>query len=84
MTREIVSNDFRRTGDNTLPKVFETNDDPYRNLRDAYYTFLADLRASFGTLSDQICHKASDPNKVTIVLNWNSLPNAQKMPNLPS
>ena len=42
------------------------------------YDSVKDLRASNGELSDQIYRDASDPNKLTIIFNWNSLANAQK------
>jgi quinol monooxygenase YgiN len=42
------------------------------------YDSVADLRTSNGELSDQIFRDASDPNKLTIVFNWDSLENAQR------
>jgi quinol monooxygenase YgiN len=42
------------------------------------YDSVAGLRASNGALSDQIFRDAGDPNKITVVLKWNSLVNAQK------
>ena len=42
------------------------------------YDSVAGLRASNGELSDQVFRDASDPNKLTLVFKWDSLPNAQK------
>jgi len=42
------------------------------------YDSVADLRTSNGELSDQIFRDASDPNKLTVIFQWDSLANAQK------
>ena len=42
------------------------------------YDSIAGLRASNGELSDQVFRDASNPNKLTLVFKWDSLPNAQK------
>ena len=42
------------------------------------YDSVADLRSSSGELSDQIFRDASDPNKLTVIFQWDSLANAQK------
>jgi quinol monooxygenase YgiN len=42
------------------------------------YDSVAGLRASNGELSDQVFRDASDPNKITLIFKWDSLPNAQK------
>jgi quinol monooxygenase YgiN len=42
------------------------------------YDSVAGLRHSNGELSDQIYRDASDPNKLTLVFQWDSLPNAQR------
>ena len=42
------------------------------------YDSVSGLRASWGALSDQVFHDVSDPNKVTILVKWNTLANAQK------
>ena len=42
------------------------------------YDSVAGLRATNGELSDQVFRDASDPNKLTLVFKWDSLPNAQK------
>lgn len=47
------------------------------------YDSVADLRASNGELSDQIYRDASDPNKLTLIFEWDSLANAQKYANSP-
>jgi quinol monooxygenase YgiN len=47
------------------------------------YDSVAGVRASNGELSDQIYQDASDPNKLTILFNWNSLANAQKFAKSP-
>ena len=42
------------------------------------YDSVADLRSSSGELADQIFRDASDPNKLTVIFQWDSLANAQK------
>ena len=42
------------------------------------YDSKKDFRASNGALSSQVFHDAGDPNKVTVVLKWDSLAKAQK------
>jgi len=42
------------------------------------YDSLAEMRSTNGELSDQIYRDASDPNKLTLVFQWDSLANAQK------
>jgi len=42
------------------------------------YDSKKDFRASNGALSSQVFHDAVDPNKVTVVLKWDSLAKAQK------
>ena len=43
----------------------------------------AALRKSHGELSHQIFHDAADANNVTILLKWDSIPNAQKFASSP-
>ena len=47
------------------------------------YDSVADLRTSNGELSDHIFRDASDPNKLTVIFQWDSLANAQKYANSP-
>ena len=42
------------------------------------YDSVADLRSSSCELSDQIFRDASNPNKLTVIFQWDSLANAQK------
>lgn len=42
------------------------------------YDSVADLRARNGELSDRIYRDASDPNKLTVIFEWDSFENAQK------
>jgi heme-degrading monooxygenase HmoA len=42
-----------------------------------------DLRTSNGELSSQVYHDASDPNKVTVINQWDSLAKAQKFAHSP-
>jgi len=42
------------------------------------YDSLAELRVSKGQLSDKVYRDANNPNKLTILFNWNSLENAQE------
>jgi heme-degrading monooxygenase HmoA len=42
-----------------------------------------DLRTSYGEISTQIFHDASDPNKLTIINKWDSMANAQKFAHSP-
>jgi heme-degrading monooxygenase HmoA len=41
------------------------------------YDSMAALRASKGALSDLVFQGADDPNKVTVILNWDSLEKAK-------
>jgi quinol monooxygenase YgiN len=41
------------------------------------YDSMAALRASKGALSDMVFQAADDPNKVTIILNWDSMEKAK-------
>jgi quinol monooxygenase YgiN len=47
------------------------------------YDSVNDLRASNGELSDQIYRDANDPNRLTVILKWDSMANAQKYANSP-
>ena len=47
------------------------------------YDSVVDLRAANGELSDKIYHDANDPNKLTVIFEWDSLANAQKYANSP-
>jgi quinol monooxygenase YgiN len=51
-----------------------TNFSEWKNVYDS----AADLRTSFGGLSDRIYRDANDPNSLTVILNWDSIENAQK------
>jgi heme-degrading monooxygenase HmoA len=42
------------------------------------YDSVAGLRVSNGQLSDQVFQDATDPTKVTVIIKWNSMANAQK------
>jgi quinol monooxygenase YgiN len=42
------------------------------------YDSAADLRTSFGGLSDQIYRDVSDPNFLTVILEWDSMEKAQE------
>ena len=42
------------------------------------YDSVADLRSSNGELSDKIYRDESDPNSLTIIFKWDSIPNAQR------
>jgi heme-degrading monooxygenase HmoA len=42
------------------------------------YDSMASLRASKGAISDMVFHDASDKNKVTVILNWDSLDKAKQ------
>ena len=42
------------------------------------YDAMAAVRASKGGLADQIFRDSNDPNKITVILKWDSLENAQK------
>jgi heme-degrading monooxygenase HmoA len=44
---------------------------------------LKDLRKTSGVLSDQIFRDARDPNRVMIVLKWDSITHAEKFYNSP-
>jgi heme-degrading monooxygenase HmoA len=41
------------------------------------YDSMASLRASKGAISDMVFHDAGDKNKVTVILNWDSLDKAK-------
>ncbi len=47
------------------------------------YDSVADLRASNGELSDKIYRDVSDPNRLTVIFEWDSLARAQKYASSP-
>ena len=47
------------------------------------YDSVKDLRTSNGELSDKIYRDADDPNKLTVVFEWDSLENAKKYASSP-
>jgi antibiotic biosynthesis monooxygenase (ABM) superfamily enzyme len=42
------------------------------------YDSVAGLRTTFGEISDCVYRDASDANKLTLIFDWDSMPNAQK------
>ncbi len=42
------------------------------------YDAIKDIRLSSGEISDQVYRDENDPNKITVIMKWNTLTNARK------